>query len=510
MVDSSDKLFQHRLEQAEIAVSRGEAQRGTRWYPGWHIAARSGWINDPNGLCFYGGRYHVFFQHHPYSPEWGPMHWGHVSSTDLVRWRREPIALAPSLEEDRDGVFSGSAMEAPDGTLAVYYTGHRWRNGRNEDDGNLQVQCRAVSRDGIHFVKKGIVVAALDGVRHSRDPKVWRAHDGVYWMVLGVCSRQNRGEVWLYRSHDAVAWDYHSVLYQDPDPDAFMLECPDAFPVGDGLWAIVYCPMGPKPVGWRNRNGHNAGYVLGTWREGEVFQQVTDYAPVDWGHEFYAPQSFLAPDGRRLLFGWMGSFGAPLPCAQEGWSGQLTAPREVRLRYDGTRPRLELVPAAEVTRLAEGAGAPEVWEGELSANTVRRIAADFPQGEILLEWDPAATQSERLSVRLRSPEDGSTVVVAWDDLAGRIVVDRGAAGQGPRGVRGAPVNRDGLGGTGLGAMHLRLLVDRGSVEVFSNAADPVSSYWFAGLGDRTVELLSENGSTGVRVTLQPFRDAWEQ
>lgn len=100
-----------------------------RWYPQFHITAPSGWINDPNGLSFFNGRYHAFFQHHPYSATWGPMHWGHVSSTDLISWQHEPIALAPGEpnEDDADGIWSGSAV-VHDDTLYAFYTGNRWVN----------------------------------------------------------------------------------------------------------------------------------------------------------------------------------------------------------------------------------------------------------------------------------------------------------------------------------------------------------------------------------------------
>ena len=139
--------MKEQLERAEQGVAALLAERNERWYPTFHIAAKAGWINDPNGLSYFNGRYQVYFQHHPFGTQWGPMHWGHVSSEDLVTWRREPIAMAPSIEADRDGVFSGSAVVGDDGKLYAYYTGHRWRNGINEDEGNLQVQCLATSRD---------------------------------------------------------------------------------------------------------------------------------------------------------------------------------------------------------------------------------------------------------------------------------------------------------------------------------------------------------------------------
>ena len=131
--------MKEQLERAEAGVAKLLEGRSDRWYTLFHIAAKACWINYPNGLSYFYVRYQVYCQHHPCGTKWGPMHWGHVSSEDMVTWRREPIAMAPSIEADRDGVFSGSAVVSDDNQLVAYYTGHRWRNGVNEDEGNLQV-----------------------------------------------------------------------------------------------------------------------------------------------------------------------------------------------------------------------------------------------------------------------------------------------------------------------------------------------------------------------------------
>ena len=132
------------LAKAEAGVAEMAANRNNRWYPKYHIASNGGWINDPNGLCFYKGRWHVFYQLHPYGTQWGPMHWGHVSSTDMLNWKREPIMFAPSLEQEKDGVFSGSAVIDDNGDLRFYYTGHRWANGHDNTGGDWQVQMTAL------------------------------------------------------------------------------------------------------------------------------------------------------------------------------------------------------------------------------------------------------------------------------------------------------------------------------------------------------------------------------
>jgi beta-fructofuranosidase len=477
--------MKEQLHRAEQGVAALLAERDDRWYPTFHIAAAAGWINDPNGLSFFDGRYQVYFQHHPYSPEWGPMHWGHVSSEDMVTWRREPIALAPSIEADRDGVFSGSAVVSDDGRLFAYYTGHRWRNGVNEDEGNLQVQCYAVSDDAVSFEKKGVIVECPDGLLHFRDPKVWRTGDAWY-MVFGACSADKRGQVWLYTSADMENWEFDRVLFEDPDPDAFMLECPDMFPLGD-RWVLFYCPMGPEPSGYQARNGHNAGYVVGTWEPGEEFEQLTDFRPIDWGHQYYAPQTLQAPDGRRIAYAWMGSFTLPIATQRaDGWCGQFTVPRELRLDADN---RLWATPIRELTRLRTRTM--EFGSFVLGVNEDRVLVADGEAVEIELKVDLAATTSERVGLKVHATPDGGHTFVHYDDLARRVTLDRRTTGHGDRGYRSAPY-------TGGDELTLRVLVDRGSVEVFVNdGLETLTSFSFPGEGPRAVVLTSESGTVAV-------------
>ena len=495
------------LRRAAAANDKLRATRKDRWYPTFHIAAPAGWINDPNGLSHFNGRYQVFFQHHPSSPEWGPMHWGHVSSSDLIHFRREPIALAPSLEADRDGVFSGSAVTGPDGELEVFYTGHRWRNGVNEDDGNLQVQCRATSRDGVHFDKHGTVVEAPAELAHFRDPKVFRRGDD-WLMVFGACSADNRGQVMLYRSSDLADWEFDRVLFEDPNPDVFMLECPDVFPLttpdGREVWALLYCPMGLDPVGHDHRNDHTSGYVIGEWPEGGDFHPMTGFRDLDQGNEFYAPQTFAAPDGRRVLFGWMGSFTVPAApqTGGDGWFGQLTVPREMSVTDD---LRLEATPVAEVGQL-RGETLFEAGEVNVGVNDSVELAADAGPCEIRLTVDRAAASAERLGLLVHATAPGRGTYIAVDEQAGRLVVDRRTTGPGDLGYRSAAV--------GGGPLELRVLVDRGSVEVFIRDGEgrrsSLTAYSVPADGPRTIALLAESGTGVFRdVSVTEMTSIWE-
>ena len=228
-----------RLHAAEAEVALRAPHVNPRWRMAFHIMAPAGWINDPNGLCWFAGEYHAFFQHHPFSSEWGPMHWGHVVSTDLVSWRHAGIALAPGDASDADGCHSGSAVDN-DGELAIVYTGHRYLDppgpGRDPDR-FTQVQNLAVSRDGIQFEKVpgNPVIAAppADSTHHFRDPKVWREPGG-WRLVLGNAAQDGRGRALLYGSSDLRSWELLGIVAESDGATGWMWECPDLFAL-DGL-----------------------------------------------------------------------------------------------------------------------------------------------------------------------------------------------------------------------------------------------------------------------------------
>ncbi len=531
------------LERAERGDDAMLAQRNDRWYPSMHIAARAGWINDPNGLSYVDGRYQVYLQHHPYSAEWGPMHWAHVSSADMVTWQREPIAMAPSIEEDKAGVFSGSAIVRDDGVLAVFYTGHRYRNGVDEKIGNLQVQCLALSRDGGRtFEKRGMVIDCPEGFWHFRDPKVWKQADGLWYLVVGASTLERRGQVWLYRCGDPAleTWEFDRVLYEDPDPGVFMLECPDFFPLlrsgesgavpgagasEDVRWVLVFSPMGTTPHGYVERNGNNAVYVVGDWSPGGDFTEVSGHRPSDAGANYYAPQSFPAPDGRRVLYGWMGSFASPEPTrAADNWCGQLTVPRELRLSPGGDS--VLTLPVAEVAALR--AGTRDFGAFDLGINEDRVLMEDVGAAgvdaggegasgavDVELELDLARTTAERVDLVIHRTPSGAQTVVCWDDQSGRVWLDRRLSGEGDRGYRSVPVP-DSIAPTGAavgdrGVLRLRVVIDRGSVEVFVGEGEGVmSSLVFPPAGPRELALASESGVAAIAgLRVHELRSIWE-
>lgn len=294
----------------------------------WHIEPPWGLLNDPNGLIWYKGNYYAFFQWNRLAKDHSSKAWGLATSPDLVHWQFRGSALLPDQPYDAQGVYSGSAIEI-NGKLHLYYTGNVKQDGRR-----ISRQCMAVSADGFHFQKQGPVFTTPSGyTEHFRDPKVIAAPEGGYQMVIGAQQASGLGAVLLLTSPDGRQWSRccavgTSRLYQ-------MIECPDLFPL-DGATVLLYCPQRRDNETDTSLESFSVGRVLEQWPDTDRLVDLdTDWQRLDEGFDFYAPQTFQAPDGRRILFGWMSrlegaaedAFAAPEPRIH-----CLTMPRELFIR----------------------------------------------------------------------------------------------------------------------------------------------------------------------------------
>ncbi len=306
--------------------------------PLFHLAPRIGWMNDPNGFSYYQGQYHMFYQYHPYNSRWGPMHWGHAVSSDLLEWRYLPAALAPDEYYDKDGVFSGSAIELPDGRHLLAYTGVLNMYRRGEQEISRQTQCLAVG-DGVDYVKyEGNPVITTEMIPEGgskedfRDPKIWRREDGTYRMLVSNRPADNSGQLLLYKSPDAFHWEFLKVFAENRNRFGKMWECPDFFEL-DGKAVIFVSPQDMLPSGFEYHNGNGNVCLMGQYDpDTETFTEEIDQA-VDYGIDFYAMQTILTPDGRRVMIGWMQNWdtvGNHNP--SDPWFGQMSLPRELRIR----------------------------------------------------------------------------------------------------------------------------------------------------------------------------------
>ncbi len=332
----------------------------------FHLMPPCGYLNDPNGLCFVRGLYHVYHQYSPFSP-WGEggKLWGHFETADFVSWRRRSPAGVPDTPWDRDGMYSGCALPEREG-VRFYYTGNVKKPGdfdyiRRGREHNL---IGSFSRDGTCLEGKRLLLRnggyPADMTLHVRDPKVWR-EEGRYYMVLGARSREDRGLVLLYFSEDGWRWKLSGRFYAS-FPLGYMWECPDFLRFGEKEF-LLFCPQGLKPQGERFHNGDTCGYaeLLRDFRRGGG---IGAFEELDKGFDFYAAQTFAGTGERKILLGWMGQ-PKPFenPTVSYGWQHCLSLPRELFLRkgkiwQEPLRELEALRGPKESGNLAQGEGIP--------------------------------------------------------------------------------------------------------------------------------------------------------
>lgn len=321
----------NQLEKANSYIEKNKVPKEQR--PDFHVTAPVGWINDPNGFSEYRDQYHLFYQHHPYSDAWGPMHWGHCASYDFMKWEELPDALAPDESYDENGCFSGSALETDEGH-ALVYTGvtEKEENGKKSV---FQNQCLAFGNGETY--KKFAGNPVIDGNQlpesfsreDFRDPKIW-FDDGFYYLVAGNRKSDGLGQVVLFRSSDLKDWQYVTVLAENDGTYGTMWECPDFFELGN-QHVLIVSPQDMRAVENKFYNGNHALYFLGQYNKTNCEFDYNEGVMLDYGPDFYAPQTLLTNDGRRIMIAWMQSWDINIKPAEQRWNGMMTIPRELSL-----------------------------------------------------------------------------------------------------------------------------------------------------------------------------------
>ena len=463
------------LRRAQRAQDENAPKTNPHYRPGYHLSVPAGWLNDPNGFGLFQDRYHLFFQYHPFDTIWGPMHWGHWTSEDLVRWQLEPVALAPDEPYDEGGCFSGTSLEK-DGKLYLVYTGVT-REGR-------QQQCVAESGDGLRFTKwpqNPVIPSALLGANDNpndfRDPKIMAVEGG--YRVIAAVREDGKGKLLSFFSEDMRAWRAEGALW---DGLGEMAECPDCFRL-DGYDAIVVAVIGAA-------RHENVVAALGRIENGR-FAPEGPKQPLDYGLDFYAPQTARTRDGRRVLIGWALSWGdvTPTRTLGHGWAGTMTLPREMRVR-DG---KILQAPLGELETLRrnEWRSAPFIAEGETA---LPHCAG--PRKEIQLTARLA--QSDRLELRLMQTGD-EFFRLHYDAARGELTCDRRAcrypfteSGEREKNcVSTASVPLED------GRLALRIFIDTSIVEAYAQNGAYVTTALACPAGDDYAVTLTAEGSPAV-------------
>lgn len=461
-------------------MTAATATTAETYRPALHYAARNTWLNDPNGLIFHEGVYHLYYQNNPLGDVWGNMSWGHATSNDLLTWTEHAVAIACDENED---IFSGSIVHDRDNTsgfgtgsaaplVAIYTSAFKPGSGHE----GVQAQSLAYSLDGGYTWTKhsGNPVLSRQSAEF-RDPKVIRYDGGAgsYWVMVAVEAKDF--QVVLYKSDDLKNWELLST-FGPANATGGVWECPDLFqlPVdgdqGNLKWVLTVNlnPGGPN-------NGSAGQYFVGdfdgttftsasTVTEGlQVPERLGDYQWLDWGRDYYAGVSFSdAPDNRRLMIAWMNNWEYANHIPTTPWRSPMSLAREISLQTSDGNLLLVQQPAGDWTALASPAPfcLPEttvahgvqVLPG--AAGTVQRVDVTFTPGNaeefgLILRGD--GVRGTRVGIR--PGED-------------KMFVDRRKSGKTDfhesfPSFDTAPIRKL------EGAYHLTIFVDRCSVEVFA-------------------------------------------
>ena len=461
--------------------------RNEPFRPQFHFSPAANWINDPNGLVYYKGEYHLFYQYHPDSTIWGPMHWGHAVSPDMVNWTELPIALYP---DEHGAIFSGSAVIdwqnsadfGPEAMVAIF-THHQHENGIQ-----TQSQSLAYSLDSGRTWTKyagNPVLSPTNQMRDFRDPKVFwygTGQDG-HWVMALAAYRL----ILFYKSPDLIHWEACGGFGFGHGSTEGVWECPDLFalPVegtNENRWVLVVGVGSGGPTG-----GSGQQYFVGHF-DGETFtsenpKEVTLWA--DYGADFYAAQSWSdAPDGERLLIAWMNNWVYARQIPTSTWRGAMTLPRVLSLvrTPDGIRLRQQPVTnlrslrrsalrQENITISAGGSFTPAVQVGNLWEIRAEFVAPGEGVGEfgLRLAW-------------------GGASAVTFGYRSGSLFCDRTASGRVDFNPAFPAIHSVRLDPE-KGRLRLHIFVDHSSVELFAND----------GLVCMTERIFPEEGATRITV-----------
>jgi len=334
--------------------------------------------------------------------------------------------------------------------MYLIYTGHHYY-GDGDPDNFWQNQNLAISEDGIHFKKYEnnpiIAQAPEDNTQHFRDPKVW--YDNGNWnMILGSQNKEKVGRVLLYRSSNLIDWDYIGPISQSnsTEKEGYMWECPDFFRLGDND-ILLTSPQGIKEDNGRFKNLNETGYFVGKYSYASNQYDRGEFAEIDNGHDFYATQTTLTPDGRRVVIGWMDMWESPMPESADGWAGALTLPRELVYKDN----ILQMKPIKELEQLRTETLLDESYQ----VDKKQHLVVNAKQYEALLKFD--MKDINEAGIELKDSRAMSIMTIKYNKKLGKVVLNR--AGDDPE--------REALLAD-TDELKLHIYVDTSSVEIFVN------------------------------------------
>ena len=468
--ETAEEALLRATASVQAAASRAQADPAR---PIFHVTPPSQWINDPNGPILYKGYYHLFYQLHPFSDKDGTKYWGHVRSRDLAKWEHLPIALAPSNDKGEEAIWSGSCTINGLGQPMIFYTSIA----RGKSAFDHAEQWAATSDDDLlHWHKSAanpVLSEALHGEKKIydwRDPFVFHDGNKTFLVTGGHLAKQGQAAINIYEALnlELTHWTYRGVLFQIPD--APTAECPNFFQLGN-QWVLFVSPYG------------KVQYFIGDFDANTCRFNPRTHGLVDYGPNFYAPNTLLLQDGRRIVWGWVNGFESG-----KGWNGCLSVPRRLSVTHDG---RLRQTPAPELAKLR---GSAAVWHN--LALQDRDETLPLPRSnslEILANLD--LKKAKALELQLGGDlKDGKPIIIRCDGE--KLIVD------GVNAPLSSPANA-------ARKLELRIFVDRSVLEILANDTVSITKTISPLSASPALTLHSEGGQAAIKsVQAWPMGTIW--
>lgn len=485
--------------KAQTAVNKPyhEAYR-----PQIHFSPKEHWTNDPNGMVYYKGTYHLFFQYYPNGTTWGPMHWGHAISKDLTHWKELPIGLYP---DSLGYIFSGSAVVDSNNTsgfgkngkipLVAIFT-HHDPKGEKAGKDNFQNESLAYSLDdGYTWIKySGNPVLKNPGIKDFRDPKImWYAKEKKWVMTLATLDH-----ITFYSSTNLRDWKKESEFGKEVGAHGGVWECPDLFPLklnGKTYWVLIVNlnPGGPN-------GGSATQYFVGKF-DGNQFAPINNNTRwVDYGPDEYAGITWSNTGNRKIFLGWMSNWQYANQVPTKKWRNAMTLPRELALKQVGR----EILLASEIVKeLAVIEQKPvNINEGLSKGKEIKNLP-----GQFLIKFNIDKVNDYSI---ILSNDEGEKLIIGYDNANKKYYIDRTKSGKidfntGFAKISYAPRL------TNTQTSNIELAVDVSSVELFAdNGLTVMTSIFFPTRSFNHLQIKNSKGVTIKNLKLLPLKSIWEK
>ncbi len=447
--------------------------------PTYHFLPPTNWMNDPNGVVQWKGRYHLFYQYNPYGPLFERVHWGHAVSNDLVHWTHLPVALAPTPGTvDEDGCWSGCIVNN-DGVPTIIYSGNRnWK----------QLPCVATSHDDLltweKYAGNPVITAPPPGLEivGFRDHCVWK-EDDAWYQLIGSGIKGVGGAVLLYRSTDLLQWEYmHPLHIGDKSTTEEIWECPDFFPLGNRYVLVVSALQLARTL-----------YFIGTYNDHRFTPELQ--GTLDAGSHFYAPQTLRDDKGRRIMWGWLREGRSNELIQEAGWAGVMSLPRILALLPDNI---LSMVPAPELSNLR----GKHYHDADIPVTETPRTVEDVQGAALEIVAVFARGDASAFGIAIFGSQDhAEEIAILYDHASGRLKIDSTRSDANSviqYEVESGPVAED-------ERLKLHIFTDSSVIEVFANDTTCITERIYLSHSNRSVISLFAHGGKAKIISL----DIWE-